>query len=209
MNSARMREFMIIKIPFFSQSALDCGPTALRMVLNYLGKYEDLSVIKEKAGTRGIWGVYGVQLAVAAAFFGCKTDFFSKKTEFNEENSKIDYYKKWMDTNPEHYNKFLEQATVLGVNIQEKTLSLDELLGFVTEDSIPIVALDYNVLNNRGEGNYEGHFVPIIGDNREKDVCIYDSLCDEREELHFSREIFDRARKAPGTDESVVIVHRR
>ncbi|RLJ02865.1 MAG: hypothetical protein DRP11_02410, partial [Candidatus Aenigmatarchaeota archaeon] len=130
----------------------------------------------------------------------------SRHLLFNEENLKLDFYKKYVDIDLEGSKKLLEEAERLGVNIEEKELDLEELLSKVTEDSVPIVLVDWNAIDG-GKG-YQGHFLPLVGYD-EMNVYVHDhGLKDPRPFKPIPRGIFDRARKAEGTDEDIVIVHR-
>jgi len=109
----------------------------------------------------------------------------------------------------EQSKKLVEDAKAAGVNIQERILSLEELLGFVTKDSILIILLDWNIVKTRKEKGYQGHFVPVVGFD-EQNVYIHNhGLNDTQEFMPVPKNIFDKARKADGTDEDIVIVYRK
>ena len=204
------RFIMRLEIPFYKQtSLLNCGPTTLRMVLAYFGKYVEVEVLEARTGIKEGKGISTIQIATAAASSGYRTDFYSKHILFNEENLKHEFYQKYGDMHLEQSKKLVEDAKVAGVNIQERTLSLEKLLGFVTKDSVPIILLDWNIVKERKEKGYQGHFVPIVGYD-EKNIYIHNhGLNDTQELMSVSRKTLDEARKAEGTDEDVVIVYRK
>lgn len=201
---------MRLEIPFYKQtSSLNCGPTALRMVLAHFGKDEEVKILEAKTGIKEGKGISTIQIAIAAASSGYSTDFYSKHILFNEENLKHEFYQKYSDMDLKQSKKWLEDAKVAGVNIQERTLLIEELLGFVTKDSVPIILLDWNVVKARKEKSYQGHFVPIVGFD-EQNVYIHNhGLNDTQEFMSVPKTIFDEARKAEGTDEDIVIVYRK
>lgn len=201
---------MRLKVPFYKQtSPLNCGPTALRMVLAYFGKDEGVEILEAKTGAKKGKGISTIQMATAAASFGYRTDFYSKHILFNEKNLKLDFYKKYSDVNLEQSKKWIEEAKRIGVNIQEKALLLEELLGFVTKDSVPIALLDWNIIKARKEKGYQGHFVPIVGFD-EQNVYIHNhGLNDTQKFMSVPKTTFDKARKAEGTDEDIVIIYRK
>jgi hypothetical protein len=199
---------MILKVPFFKQtSPTNCGPTALKMVLAYFGKDESVDVLEARTGIMEGKAVSTIQIATAAASSGYKTDFYSKHLLFNEENMKQKFYQQYGNINVELSKKWLEDAKVAGVNVYEKTLLLEELLKFVTKDSIPIVLVDWNIIMSRKEKGYHGHFVPIVGFNKQNVFIHNHGLGNTKEFMPIPRNIFDKARKAKGTDEDVMIVH--
>jgi len=201
---------MKLEVPFFKQtSLLNCGPSALRMVLAYFGEDPGIEVLEERTGIKEGKGILTIQIATAAASLGHRTDFYSKNILFNEENLKLDFYKKYSDMVLQQSKKWVEDARAAGVNIQERTLSLEELLSFVTKDSVPIVLIDWNIIKNKKEKGYRGHFVPIVGFD-EQNVYVHNhGLNDTQEFMPVARSIFDEARKAKGTDEDVMAVYRK
>jgi hypothetical protein len=201
---------MRLAIPFFRQtSKLNCGVAALRMVLAYFGKCYEAKVLEARIGIKEGKGISTIQIEIAAASLGYRADFYSKHILFRKENMKHEFYQKYRDIDLEKSKKLLEDAKSAGVNIQEKALSLKEILESVTKDSVPIVLIDRNVVKARRENGYQGHFVPIVGFD-EKNVYIHNSELDDSQEFVLvQKRTFDEARKAEGTDEDVVIIHRK
>ena len=201
---------MKLKIPFFKQTnPLNCGPSALRMVLAYFGRNFGIEILEERTGIKEGKGISTIQIATAVASLEYKTDFYSKHILFNEEHLNLDFYKKYGDIdNLEQSKKLVEEAKMVGVNVQEKTLSLEELLVFVTKDSVPIVLLDWNIVRGNKEKGYQGHFVPIVGYDR-KNVYVHNhGFNNPQKFLSITKSIFDKARKAEGTDEDMVVIYR-
>lgn len=197
---------MRLKVPFFQQTTpLNCGPAALKMVLDYFGRDMDIKFLEERTGIKEGKGISTIQIATAAASLGFKTDFFSKHILFNEENLKHEFYQKYAQENQSE--KWVKEAKAAGVNIQERTLSLGELLGFVKKDSVPIILLDWNIVKERKEKGYQGHFVPVVGYDEENIYIHNHGLNDTSEFMPVPRTIFDEARRADGTDEDILIVY--
>lgn len=201
---------MKLNIPFYKQTTkLNCGPTALRMILSYFGEDTDIKLLEEKTGIKKGKGIFTIQIASAAAILGYKTNFYSKHILFNEEYLKLDYYKKYSDMNLDLSKKLVEEAKKAGVNVQEKTLSLEEILEFVSKNSVPIVLLDWNIVMDKREKGYQGHFVPVVGYDK-KDVYVHNhGFNNPQEFMPISREVFNKARKAKGTDEDIVIICKK
>ena len=200
---------MRLKVPLYKQTTeLNCGPTALKMILSYFGKDIDIKFLEEKTGIKKGKALYTIQIAIAAASLGHQADFYSKHILFNEEHLKLDYYKKYSDMDLDLSKKLVEEAKRLGVNVQEKKLSLEEILKFVSENSVPIVLLDWNVVKGEKEKGYQGHFVPIVGYDK-KEIYVHNhGFKNPQKFMPISRDVLDKARKTKGTDEDVVITHR-
>jgi len=202
---------MRIDVPFYVQEPKECGPTALRMVLAYFGEeyaVEELAKLAETGETGNTWTV---GLAKASAELGFPTKYFSKIIGFNPENFGLDYYKKETESESEseklveHLN---ERCINLGVKRTEKSLSLDEVLSCLSEDSVPILLINWNII--KGKEGYQGHIVPLVGYDEER-VYIHQPDPKIKAQAFFpiERQIFDKARKSDGTDEDIVVVHKK
>jgi ATP-binding cassette subfamily B protein len=99
---------MRLKIPFYKQTnSLNCGPTALRMVLAYFRKDEGVKILEARTGIKEGKGISTIQIATAAASLGYRADFYSKHILFNEENLKHEFYKKYSDMDLEQSKNFI------------------------------------------------------------------------------------------------------
>ena len=201
---------MQLQIPFFPQRThLDCGTCALRMVLAYFGRDLGIETLIEKTGIKEGKALHTIQIATAATSLGYKSKFYSKTMNFNEQSLEHEFYKKYgVDMNIEASNLRISEAKKVGVEIEEKTFPLEELLGFLTEESIPIVLLDWSIVKGTEEKGYQGHFVPIVGYD-ETNVYVHNQgLSNPQSFLPIKREVFDKSRKASGTDEDVAIIYK-
>jgi uncharacterized protein YvpB len=200
---------MKINVPFFEQTTnLNCGPAALKMILSYLGKDFEIKELEEKTGIKPGKGVYTIQLANAAARFGFKVDYYTKSLGFNKENLKHEFYKKYSEMDLDLSERLVLEAKEIGVNLAEKSISLKEILKGIGKDSIPLILLDWNVVEDKGDKGYQGHFVPIVGYD-ENHIYVHNSESKEKGEFFpIPRNIFDEARKSDGTDEDVAIIYK-
>ncbi|MFH1289783.1 MAG: peptidase C39 family protein [Nanoarchaeota archaeon] len=199
---------MKLPVPFFKQTTpLNCGPAALRMILAYLDKDPGIEILEEKTGIKEGKGTNTIQLANATATIGFKTKLFTLHLSYNEENKDLNFNKQYDDMTQDKFKVWLQKAKDLGVEMQEKSISQEKLLSFVTESSLPIVLLDFNVIRNK-EG-YHGHFAPIVGYDEENIYIHNHGMKDTQEFMPVKRDLFDKARKAKGTDEDVVVVYKK
>ena len=93
--------------------------------------------------------------------------------------------------------------------MNEKTLELNELLNYVTEESLPIVLLDWNVIKGIPQKGYLGHFVPVVGYTKDLILIHNPGLIDSEAFMELSFSLFDNARKSKGTDEDVLVIYRK
>jgi len=196
---------MKLRVPFYKQKTdSDCGPAALKMVLDYFGENKKLTDIYKLMDKKEGKGISTIQIAEAASKLGHKAIFYSTYVLLNEENLKLDFYKKYSNLDLEYSKQLIKNAKKSGVKIHEKTLLLKEILRLVTRDSIPIILLDWNIINNKN--GYQGHFVPIVGYDANN---IYVHKPNGKKFLRIEKKMFDKARKAEGTDEDIAIIQRR
>ena len=202
---------MKFEVPFYKQeSKNDCGPTALQMVLEYLGEAhprEELInlVDSDKSGVTWTLG-----LAKAATEIGFKAEFYTICLGFNLSNYELEFYQKEADeasSSKQKLEKLQREAHKLGVKMQEKTLSLKELLSKVSENCIPIILLDWSKI--KGTPEFIGHFVPIVGYDEENIYIHNQGLNNPQEFLSIKKELFEQARKSKGTDEDIVFIYRK
>ncbi|MFH1332026.1 MAG: peptidase C39 family protein [archaeon] len=201
---------MKLNVPFYKQTTdLNCGPTALKMALSYLGQDFDINVIEEKTDIKEVKFVSTIQIAIASAELGFKTEFFSENVLFDERHKELDFYRKYSNMDLASSKKLLEKAKKLGINVDERVLSCEELISFISEDSIPIVLLDWNVVTGNKDKGYLGHFVPVVGCD-DKNFYVHNQGFNNPSPFYpIEKRVFDEARKARGTDEDIVIVYRK
>lgn len=201
---------MRLDVPFYPQTSNpDCGPYALKMVLAYFGKDLPIEIIKEKTRIKEGKGVYTIQLAIAAASLGTNVKFLSTSLSLNKVNMKLDFYKKYAEVfSDENFGHLLVEAKTAGVTMEQKSVELKELLSYATENSLPIVLVDWNVIINEKNKGYAGHFVPVVGHDS-KNIYVHNQGSKTPTAfLPIKKEMFDKARKSFGTDEDIVVVYR-
>jgi len=200
---------MKLKVPFYKQTtSLNCGPTVLKIALAFLDKEYSIKQLEKQVGIKDKKGVSTIKLATAAASLGYKVDFFSKHILFDEKNLDLNFYKNHGDLDLEESRKQVKIAEKAGVNIREKTLNLEELLSNLTKTSIPIVLIDWNIIIKKQE-SYQGHFVPIVGYD-DKYIYIHNSgLRNPQKFMQIKKDIFEKSRKAKGTDEDILIIYKK
>lgn len=196
---------MKLNVPFYVQATqLDCGPTALKMAFEFLGKPVDIVRIKDAANIKADKGVSTIRLAVAGAALGFRTSFFSKTLSFNPSHQELSFYQQYGDINEDETQKLVREARNAGALLEERQLSLSEVLSHVTTSSIPIVLLDWSKIT--GKGTYQGHFVPVVGFDETHVFVHNQGQTAPMPFLSIPREQFEQARTAAGTDEDIIII---
>lgn len=202
---------MKINVPFYKQTTnLDCGPVALKMVFDYFGKDFSIAKISKLVGLKEGKGISTIELAIVAVNLGFNTRIISKSISFNKENLKLDFYKKYIDKNLiQNYKKLLREAEERGVIIEEKTIVLKDLVSAIRKDSILIILLDWNAVVGEASKGYQGHFVPVVGYDDENVYVHNHGFQNTQAFFKIKKEIFDKARKAKGTGEDILIIQKQ
>lgn len=202
---------MKLEIPFYDQkNETECGSVALKMILEYFDEKYDKEYLKKLLDTESSGMTWTVAVAKASAQLGFKTDFYSTSLGFNPENFNLSYYQKFTDGAVSVQDKLMRiiaKCIEFNVKLEEKTLTLEELLGKINDNCVPIILIDWSKVV--GKDKYLGHIVPIVGYD-EENVYIHDSgPINPTPYYKISREVFELARKANGTDEDILFVHRK
>ncbi len=200
---------MKIRIPLVKQKGRNnCGSASLKMVFSYFKNPISLKDLEKEIGYKEGKGTSPIKLAIATKKLGCKVLFFSKNFIPSKENLEMDFFKKYMDEEIGTIKSLINEAKKLDIPLIEKSISLKELLSFISKKSIPIVLLDWNTVRNREKAGFMGHYVPLVGYNN-KSVYINNSAGRNGRRLQpINKNIFDKARKARGTDEDILIIYK-
>lgn len=161
-------------------------------------------------GIRDGRAVSTIRLAVAAARLGFPAAFRSTSLFFNEGHLSNPYYQQYGDMDLAQSKALVKEAQDAGVDLEERSLELEEILDSVGGDSIAIVLLDMNVVYGSEHLGYSGHFMPIVGYARDHSSILVHNQgqASPTPNLRIPRETFDAARRAEGTDEDVVLLRR-
>ena len=203
-----LKKNMRIRLPLARQKGrFNCGPASLKMVLSYFGNKISLKDLEKEIDYKEGKGTSPIKLALAAKKLGYEVLILTKNIIPQKEILEMDYFKRYMDEDIEKIKLLAEEAKKLKIKMFEKSIGLNELLSFINKNSIPIVLLDWNVVRNREKGGFMGHYVPLVGfDNNS--VFVNNSAGRKGMRLQrIDKGIFDKARKARGTDEDILIVY--
>lgn len=197
---------MKLDIPFYkSEKDIECGPTVLKMVLEFLGKkvaFKKIAKLERQLETGTVWSI---GIARAAKLLGLNSKLISQSNFTFDE--KLDYYEKHKgERGIIVLHEMLEEAKTLGIDIEEKNLSLEELLSFLSQDSIPIVLVDWNVL--KGKPGYIGHFLVLAGYDS-NNVYVHNPGIDRAAAfMPIQRDTFVKMWESKGTDKDAIVIYR-
>lgn len=194
---------MKLPVPFIENPANDCGPIALQIVLQYYGQDVSLERLKRLCRSQHDGVTMTLGIACAAQKLGYKTIFLSESLGQNNFED-IEYYQIMGDEDLEALAQLIKkEAYDLGVDMQEKTITLLELLKYLDEGTVPIVLVDWGTIAGK---EFTGHIVPIVGYDK-KNVYIHQpGPANPTPFLRVEKSLFDAARKKRGTDQDIVLI---
>jgi hypothetical protein len=199
---------MKFNVPFYKQTTpFNCGTVALKMVFSFLGKDFPIEEIEEKSRIKPGKMVSTLHLAIAALDLGFKIKFFSKYGDVNQENLESEFYKTFAENDYlQVVRNLIKELQSKGAKVEIKSIELSELLSYITEDSLPIALIDWNIIKSRKEKGYYGHFVPVVGYDKENVYIHNHGFSDTQAFMPIKKQLFDESRKSDGTDEDILII---
>ena len=200
---------MKLDVPFYINDGNECGQISLRMVLEYFGKKISTEEISQRAFAERTGMAWGIGLAKAAHELGFRTNFYSTNiTSEIDMLLKNEFYKKHISANTSNtLYKIISYCKQNKIPLNQKPLSPEELLSTVSQDSIPIVLLNWNLVKEKL--GFTGYMVPVVGYDKN---YVYVNQPGPAEPMQFypiRRGVFQAARESDGTDQNVIVVYRK
>ena len=196
----------------------DCGLACVLMVLRGLGWDSiDLHKLRSMCPTKSIWTV---DLAHLLRSFGLDVQFLTVTIGANPNFANETFYMENMEEDGKRVEKLFRDAPQVGISIEHRSLSLEELLCYVSSgDYLVITLIDKRKLTAMwstaevclgrccgiGSG-YTGHYVVVLGYLKDMNQFIVRDPASTSDTLYIDCASFDMARKAFGTDEDLLIV---
>lgn len=200
-------EQMKLDVPFFENPGLDCGPAALEMVCKFFGLDVKREVLRELIEIEESGASWTIGIAAASGELGLITSFCTNSFGVNPDNYSLEYYQSLSEGQERSEGKLvhlLGRCRHAGVHLEERSLPLNEILSELCKGTVPIALIDWSKVC--GGPSYIGHIVPIIGYD-DRYVYVHNPGPDEPKAFYpIEREVFDRARRAVGTDEDLVFI---
>lgn len=198
---------MKLKVPFYkSIKDTDCGPVVLKMALEYLGEKHDLQELSQLERQLDTGLVWSIGIARAAQKLGFPVKIISI-TNF-DHNENIDYYEKYRgDKGKLILEELKKEIKELGIETEEKDLSLQELFSFLTKNSIPIVLVNWSII--KGKPGYQGHFLVISGYDKENVFVHNPGIEKASAYMPIPKDLFIKMWESKGTDKDTVIISKK
>src|SRR3989344_6964478 len=197
---------MKYKIPYYKQTQkYTCGIANLRMALAYLGI--KISFQKLKFLTRILDSGMALPegLLVAVDTLGLKATYYAQDLKFH---ASIPYRKKGLGKDgPKVLKELKEEIKMRGIEIRKRNLSVNELLGYLSKNSIPIVLVNAKIL--LGEKGFGGHYLTISGYDKKN---IYAHNSGKRFAMPYwplKRKLFEKAWATKYADKKTIIIKKK
>lgn len=207
-----------IKVPHVEQlCSWDCGLACVLMVLKTLGiEGHDLKSLGELCSTSSIWTV---DLAHLLRLFDIEVAFLTVTLGANPSFAVETFYKENMEEDGERVNKLFEKAPEVGIQVQWRSISAQELSMIILSGQYLAIALVdkrklcYPWLEELCLSEccgmitgYTGHYVVICGYDMELDEFEIRDPASSSKDGRISLQALDEARKSFGTDEDLLLI---
>lgn len=226
-DSTDNRDYVQLKVPLIQQSYhWDCGLACARMVLQYLDLlHEDefQNAMKELQLTKSIWTI---DLAYLMHHFGVQHRFCTQTLGVDKGYKNQSFYRKHFDAEENRVNQLFAQAKTRGVNVEKRSVTIQELQNHLSQGHVAIVLVNavlllcdlcpsrvkYCCFLPIGQkcfcrsSDYQGHFIILCGYKKSSGSLFYnnpgyaDRLC------RTSITNFEEARCSYGTDEDILLI---
>ena len=104
-------------------------------------------------------------------------------------------------------NEIKKEINDFGVKVEERNMNLEELLNYASKNSIPIVLLNWFIVNNKD--GFHGHIVPITGYSKENIYVNNPRRLKPKVNFQIERKKFLEAWESKGTDKDCVVIYRK
>lgn len=207
-----------IKVPHVEQlCSWDCGLACVLMVLKTLGiAGHDLKSLGELCCTSSIWTV---DLAHLLRLFDVEVAFLTVTIGANPSFAVETFYQENMEEDGERVNKLFEKAPEVGIQVQWRSISAQELSMLILSGQYLAIALVdkrklcYPWLEELCLSDccgmitgYTGHYVVICGYDMDLDEFEIRDPASSSEHGRISSQALDEARKSFGTDEDLLLI---
>eukprot|EP00249_Psilotum_nudum_P021739 c28224_g5_i1 orf=400-1254(-) len=207
-----------VEVPHVRQlSSWDCGLACVLMVLKALGVEGcDMKSLGQLCGTTSIWTV---DLAHLLRQFAVDVAYLTVTIGANPKFAVETFYKENMEEDGERVNMLFEKAPEVGIQIQWRSITGEELSMLILSGHYLAIALvDKRKLSHPWldelclsdccgfSSGYTGHYVVICGyDTDMHEFEIHDPASSSGSG-RISIDVLDDARKSFGTDEDILLI---
>ncbi len=208
---------ILLQVPYFKndKNGNQCMQVAMRSVINYfLDKDISLDELDELTGRKGSYWTWTSQVVVALHKLGLKVKYYSK-SDLQPFAQGASYIRNYFGKDAQNIIansdintvvKSIKETLKLGL-FEKKLITIADITNALTNEVIPLVVVDHNVLS-KAQGPYAGHMVVVTGFD-DKNIYFHESGPDKdmRPNKTVSKDLFNRAFSASGTDNDIVFVY--
>eukprot|EP01024_Parvocaulis_polyphysoides_P062426 TRINITY_DN7135_c0_g1_i2.p1 TRINITY_DN7135_c0_g1~~TRINITY_DN7135_c0_g1_i2.p1 ORF type:complete len:292 (+),score=25.67 TRINITY_DN7135_c0_g1_i2:412-1287(+) len=200
----------------------DCGVACTLMVLKALNLDNGIGIIQlqQMFNTHSIWTIdiahmlrrYAVEVTFYTVTIGANPDFANEK-----------YYMLHMSEDTQRVERLFQQAPNIGLPILKRSLSMKEIIDFITtKQYLIILLLDLRKISSwlsaadscfmstccgcNGLG-YQGHYIVLCGYDKQRQQFLYMDPGGRNGVQRQSVEAVEEARKSYGTDEDLLLIN--
>lgn len=218
---------VIIDVPTCIQNySWDCGLACASMVLRYLNIDPHNVYTTDLEDLQCGESIWTIDLAALLRKYNIRHNFCTITLGVDKGYSKQSFYSKKFSIDEERVSQLFDQASSRGINVEQRSVSCEDILSCVQSGNVLIVLVDWNQLEciwcdrlrcqtgclscikSKCCTGYQGHYVVVCGYDKKKRRIFYKNPSYD-EDLCCSRmEKFDAARKSYGTDEDTLFVYK-
>ncbi|ELT90580.1 hypothetical protein CAPTEDRAFT_171371 [Capitella teleta] len=199
----------------------DCGLACMHMVLGHFGKSTDDfdNLCKDLQFGDSVWTI---DLANILNHYHVDNHVSTVTVGVDKGYSKKSFYRDRFETDEQRVNNLFENAEEHGLSIQNRSVTLSEILDHLKEKKIIVILVDWSHLSCNWCGQtvkclnlpcisrclnvYQGHFIVVVGFNTKDKTIYYKNPSYKEEVCCCSMKSFEIARKSYGTDEDILFV---
>jgi hypothetical protein len=132
--------------------------------------------------------------------------FCSKEVSFNETLRGFDYYRNAFENDrPRVHQIFQRIRTEHMPTFQVDSMPMSRIIDLVSRnDCIAIALVDNSILLGNADAPYRGHYIVLVG--FQPNFFLIQDPGSVESCTKLSLELFERAWRAPGTDEDIIFV---
>ncbi|XP_060573420.1 protein GUCD1-like [Ruditapes philippinarum] len=220
-------QHVVHKVPLCMQSySWDCGLACASMVLQYFGKDAHKVYTTDLEELKCGESIWTIDLACLMQKYCIKHTLCTITLGVDKGYSKQAFYSGKFSVDEERVSKLFEESGSNGIDVQQRSVTRDEILDHIMKGNLCIALVDWNeleciwcdrlkcqtscfsCLSSKCCGSYQGHYVVVCGFDKKKKRIFYKNPSYD-EELCCSRmDKFDVARKSYGTDEDLLFIYK-
>jgi hypothetical protein len=202
----------------------DCGLACTEAVLRTRDLHTTVHDLRLLCKTESVWSI---DVAYLLRFhFGVDLTYFTVAVGVRPELRKEEFYRKQLPMDTTRVTSLFENAERNGVKVVQRSLQMSELVDALHGGDLIIVLLDKRMVqcllcDDHGakassgfapaSSGFMGHYCILYAysDSSHEPVFLMKDPASACDACCISAPVIERARRAFGTDEDVIVVHRR